>query len=234
MPINFETLKNSEINLKQMLIDFFAHVLKTENKLLILLNKKKKITTRQFNDLVIFERQNNKWEAKILDEASWIISKEIPRAQHLRFIIATIRSIKDLERVGDYVVNVARYAYRAKKVNEKIWNILELTLKEALVILEDVYNNLVSGNKQSKQYYTKKLVPLQMEFSEKYRLIFKELGKIIFKAKNLDDVLGAFTALKYIERSVDRAVNITENFVYISEANFYFAKETRKLDIGKK
>lgn len=234
MPINYETLKYSEVNLKQMLIDFYAHVLKSETKLLNLLKKHKRLTDKQFDELFALEKQSNKWEAKILDEASWVISKDMPRAAHLRFIIAVIRSIRDLERLGDYVINVARYLYRVKKPNPKIWSILAKTLQEALIILKDVYNNLVSGNKQNKAYYSHVLIPLQDKFTKKYRLIFKQLGQIIFKAKNMDDALGAFTAIKNIERSVDHAVNIEENFVFISEANFYFTKETRKIKTGKK
>ena len=74
----------------------------------------------------------------------------------------------------------------------------------------------------------------QEKFTKKYRSLFKQLGQIIFKAKNMDDALGAFTAIKNIERSVDHATNIEENFVFISEANFYFTKETRKIKTGKK
>lgn len=229
MPINFETLRMSEDDLKKMLVKYYANVLKIERKLISFLKQNKRITNAKFDQLYKLEIENNQWEAKILDEASWIISKDMPRAQHLRFVIAIIRSIRDLERMSDYVINVARYFHNRSSVNKQIYKIVTNIGEKALIILKDVYNNLISGDKQNAKYYSEQLIPAQEKFSAKYRSIFKQLGEIIFKAKDPDDALGAFTVIKNVERSVDHAVNIMENFVYISEANFYFTKESRKI-----
>lgn len=232
MPVNFETLRISEENLKKMFNQFFGHVIAMEDKLLTILKNEKRITPENFEMLFKLEQKSNKWEAKLIDEASWILSKDMPKATHLRYIIAVIRSIKDLERMSDYVINIARYFRKVKRLNVHIANVLTDILSSSILILKDVYANFLSGNNQNKEYYVTDLLPTQAKFASKYRIIFKQLGQIAFKSKNTEDALGAFTAIKNIERSVDRVVNIVENFVYISEANFSFTKETRKLNIG--
>ncbi|MBQ6970628.1 hypothetical protein IJQ19_03545 [bacterium] len=42
----------------------------------------------------------------------------MPRANHLRFIIAIINSIKDLERMADYVIASVAIFYKSKQPKE--------------------------------------------------------------------------------------------------------------------
>ncbi|MCQ3908733.1 MAG: hypothetical protein MJ200_04285 [Mycoplasmoidaceae bacterium] len=44
----------------------------------------------------------------------------MPRAAHLRFLIAIIRSIKDLERMGDFVERVATNLQHQKNVDKDV------------------------------------------------------------------------------------------------------------------
>ena len=155
-----------------------------------------------------------------------------PRAAHLRYIIAIIRSIKDLERMGDFVERVAGILYKQKNIDEEIAKILCKLMEGSLLFAKEIYRNINSGSHQTKAYYVKASEKFYA-FSDKYRACFKEAGEKIFRSrKDLRNKLAIFTAIKNIERSVDRVVNIVENFVYISEANFSFTKETRKLNIG--
>lgn len=230
MPINFKTLVTSEKNLRKMFCEFYEHVIKTQKTLLSYLEKDKPFTEEQFKNISQLEKQSNSYEAQVLDETSWIISKDMPRAAHLRYLIAIIRSIKDLERMSDFAFNIANHFYLSKKAPEKKVNdIIVSIIKESLVVVEAVYNNIAEGTKQDQDFYVNKATKLINEFSRKYRAHFKQLGQLTFKTKkNLNDKMGIFTVIKNIERNADHAYNIIENFLYIGDPDFYFYRISRK------
>lgn len=229
MAINFDTLKTSEDNLRKMFLRFFNHVLQSQEYLYKKFKVSSKLTPLQYAHIIANEKKANKMEAQILDETSWIISKDMPRAAHLRFLIAIIRSIKDLERMGDFVERVATNIQHQKHIDKDIQRIICRLMKYSHAYSKEIYRNIASGPHQTKNYYTNRASTMFYDFSAKYRECFKEIGEKIFRSrKDLNQKVAIFTAVKHIERNADHAFNILENFMYISEPNFYFGKESRK------
>lgn len=229
MPINFSTLVTSEYELRKLLLNYYEHVIKMQESLLAMCKPNHKISKDDWEKMVEMERQCNISEATILDETSWIISKDMPRAAHLRYLIAVIRSIKDLERMGDFAFNVGKY-FHNYKVDKNICKILKNIASKSIAVVKTFYKNLQIVRGQSRKYYSTTATNLITEFGIEYKVQFKELGKLIFESnKRLDaNAIGAFTAAKNMERNADHAFNIIENFTYISEGNFFFTKESRK------
>lgn len=230
MAINFDTLKSSEANLRKMFLKFYNHVLQSQDYLLKKFKISANLTPLQYAHIIANEKKANKMEAQILDETSWIISKDMPRAAHLRYLIAIIRSIKDLERMADFVERVATTLQKQKAiekdVHQAICKLMEASYKFSL----EIYRNLASGPHQTKFYYANKATNLFSEFSTKYRSCFKDVGEKIFRSrKDLNQKIAIFTAMKHIERNADHAFNILENFVFINQPDFYFEKESRKI-----
>lgn len=229
MAINFDTLKSSEENLRKMFLKFYNHVLQSQDYLYKKFKVSKKLTPLQYAHIIANEKKANKMEAQILDETSWIISKDMPRAAHLRFLIAIIRSIKDLERMGDFVERVATNLQHQKNVDKDVQRWICLLMKHSYNFSKEIYRNIASGAHQTKNYYINRASSMFYEFSAKYREYFKTIGEKIFRSKkDLNQKVAIFTAIKHIERNADHAFNILENFIYISEPNFYFNKESRK------
>lgn len=229
MPINYDTLKTSEDNLRRLFLKFYSHVLASQEYLYRHFKQDKAISQDTLDYIVEKEKIANQYEAKILDETIWIISKDQPRAAHLRYLISIIRSIRDLERMGDFVERITRILYRQDSIDAGIKRSLGSLLKNSYDFAHEIFRNINSGSNQTKQYYIKKATPYFREFSAKYRESFKTIGEKIFKSKKAThNKLAIFTALKNIERNADHAFNILENFVYIKEPDFYFRKETRK------
>lgn len=229
MAINFDTLKASEDNLRKMFLRFFNHVLQSQDYLYKKFKASKKLTPLQYAHILANEKKANKFEAQILDETSWIISKDMPRAAHLRYLIAIIRSIKDLERMGDFVERVATTLQHQKDIDKDIQRIICRLMKGSHDFSKEIYRNIASGPHQSRTYYTNRASVMFYDFGAKYREGFKEVGEKIFRSrKNLNSKIAIFTAIKHIERNADHAFNILENFIYIEEPNFYFGKESRK------
>lgn len=229
MAINFDTLKASEDNLRRMFLKFYNHVLLSQEYLLKRFKASAQLTPLQYAHILSAEKKANKMEAQILDETSWIISKDMPRAAHLRFLIAIIRSIRDLERMGDFVERVATILQSQKNVDGDIHKIICRLMQGSYDFAKEIYRNIKSGPHQTKNYYINRASVLFYEFGDKYRRCFKEIGEHIFRLrKDMNNKIAIFTAIKNIERNADHAFNILENFVYIGEPNFYFNKESRK------
>lgn len=229
MAINYDTLKTSENFLKKLFLQFFDHVLESQKFLYESFYKTKKITDKQFRYLAKCEKQANQFEAQILDEASWIISKDQPRASHLRFLIAIIKSIKDLERMGDFVDRTCFILRRQKNIDPEVKHAVYCLMKDSYEFSLKIYRNISSGPHQTKEYYTNYASKYFKSFSKSYRNYFTKIGEIIFNdKKDINRKIAIFTAIKNIERNADHAFNILENFVYIGQPDFYFHKESRK------
>ena len=229
MPINFDTLKTSENNLRKLFLKFYSHVLASQDYLYKQFATSKKISAQTLQYIVTKEKIANQYEAQILDEASWIISKDQPRATHLRYLIAIMRSIKDLERMGDFVERITRILYHQTKLDNGLIKIICRLMKESYDFAKGICRNLHFDSKQNKNYYVNNATSNFQDFSKKYRAAFKEIGQKIFKSKrDINSKIAIFTAIKNIERNADHAFNILENFIYISQPDFYFRKESRK------
>lgn len=229
MAINFDTLKTSENYLRGMFLKFYNHVLESQNYLYSKFKSNKKLNQTNYNWIYKNEVKANQYEAQILDEASWIISKDMPRAAHLRYQIAIIRSIRDLERMGDFVDRVAHILKNQKSISNDCHKIICRIMRESYDFSKEIYRNLSLGSNQDRSYYLEKATPHFREFSAKYRAGFKSIGERIFNnKKNLNEKIAIFTAIKYLERNADHSFNIIENFVYIGDPNFYINKKVRK------
>ena len=229
MPINFDTLKTSENNLLKLFLKFYSHVLASQSYLGKQFTQHKKISAKALDHIVTREKLANQYEAQILDEACWIISKDQPRATHLRYLIAIMRSIKDLERMGDFVERITRILYHQKTIDSSIRPIISNLMVESYDFAYGIYRHLHNGSRHSKDYYVNNATKNFQHFSAKYRAGFKEIGQKIFKSKkDINTKVAIFTAIKNIERNADHAFNILENFIYISQPDFYFRKESRK------
>lgn len=229
MAINFDTLKASEDNLRKMFLRFYNHVLQSQDYLYKKFQVSKKLTPLQYAHIITNEKKANKMEAQILDETSWIISKDMPRAAHLRYLIAIIRSIKDLERMADFVERVATTLQNQKEIDNNIHRAICRLMKGSYEFSKEIYRNIHSGAHQTRSYYLNRATTMFYDFSAKYRACFKEIGEKIFRSKkDIKTKIAIFTAIKHIERNADHAFNILENFMYIKEPNFYFGKESRK------
>ncbi len=153
----------------------------------------------------------------------------MPRAEHLRYLIAIIRSIKDLERMGDFVERITIILQNQKRINVVVKKDICKLMYESYLFSKEIYNNILSGPHQTKNYYVNKASIMFDKFSLKYKKCFTEIGKKIFSSKeDINNRIAIFTAIKNIERNADHAFNILENFIYISQPNFYFAKEKIK------
>ena len=230
MPANYSLLKDSENELLERFRAFATHVISSWKKLYKTLQNKEPMSNETLMEFFELEDQSNHFEAEILDESIWAISKNQPVGNHLRFIIAILNSITDLERMADYVMSTAKFFNRHPKIDAKIYDLLVISIKDSSNYIEKILDCLT--NKKAVESY-EAAVEYQRNYQKKYAETMVDLSKIMHSktAKQIADILtGTIIIFKHIERNVDHALNIAENFLYIKESNFFFSKKSKQID----
>ncbi|MEG0450814.1 MAG: phosphate signaling complex protein PhoU [Lysinibacillus sp.] len=166
------------------------------------------------DDIVI-----NRLEEEINDRVILLIAKQQPVATDLRRLMVLVKAASDLERVGDYAVNIAKEAIRIGKEPLVFpTKNLQTMCEKAVEMLESVV----------------------LAFTEEDTVKAKEIADL---DDYVDDLYGATVALllragvdnpahfhqitlltfvcRYLERSADHATNIAEHLFYLIKGKHY-------------
>lgn len=220
--MNYEILKLSERELQDKFIKYCDHVYDFWN--FIYKNIKKSTFTQELLDeALLFEEKSNSLEAQIQDDCVWSISKNAPLANHLRYIISIIHSIRDLERMSDYALSSFKFFYKNKVPND-VTNLIVSIMKEAIAGMSKVYESI----KINPAIETYKICQDAHEaFKKHYVEMLKGLSSIL-KKKSTGEIAslfqGAIIVIKHIERLMDHLENIAENFMFIKRPDLFLEK----------
>lgn len=212
MAINFFSLEKSEIELKQNFNEFLGLCYKIYSKLEQIVSKD------ELNDATFSEMHEYKIKAKekkrdVRDDCIWVLSKDQPRANHLRFVIAILYSVRDLERIAEQAYGIIWY-YKNSAFNKN----LKKTISKMLEFSKNVFKSM-------KKIIEEKDVTKHKEVFKKLENDFKEQHKKMLSEAIKDSPDGneeefeyiyAFSIImKYIDRTMDHLLSIYENFSMI-------------------
>lgn len=142
-----------------------------------------------------------------------LIALQQPMAKDLRVIGTVIKAIADLERIGDYSVDIAKTAIRLS--NEKYFKPLELISKMATMVdtmIEETLKAFLERDLQLAQ----KVCNDDDEIDHLYKNLFDELLDYMRKDPNLIYQATYFLFIaRYLERCADHIVNVAERVHYM-------------------
>lgn len=182
----------------------------------------KLISVCQTRDLTlaeqIMEQDNlvNEMEVSINVDAYLLIAKQCPVASDLRRIISVLKISNELERIGDYTVNIAKYMVKTKNNNEAFLD----RIVELATIFMDMLERIMEA-------FEREDVPLALQVNEsdevldkEYKKSVKDLMKIAKTStdEETEEAMRVLLVLKQIERAGDHVTNIAENIVYLVNA----------------
>ena len=163
------------------------------------------------------EIQVNTMEVKIDQECTNILARRQPAATDLRLLVAIIKTITDLERIGDEAQKIAK---RAIDLSEKhggpksyyisikaMGNLVARMLHDALDALArmDSKDALKVANKEP-------------ESDDQYSAIMRQLITYMMEdARNISGALDAIWVIRALERIGDHSRNICEYVIYLVE-----------------
>lgn len=155
----------------------------------------------------------NEMEVSINVDGYLLIAKQCPVASDLRRIITALKISNELERIGDYTVNIAKYLKRNQKTSE-------LFLKDITTlgtIFMEMLDRIIEAFKTENVELALEVNDSDEILDKKYAESVKNLMKVAKTAtdKEIEESMGALLVLKQLERAGDHVTNIAESIVYL-------------------
>jgi phosphate transport system protein len=164
----------------------------------------------------------NAMEVSIDEACTRIIAKRQPTAKDLRLIIAIIKTITDLERIGDVATKIAYVAIESPSSKEEKFQVsLEPLGRHAISMLHQVLDAFARMDIASAALVHKLDDKLDLE----YEAVIRQLMTYMMEdPKNIPHILQVMWSARAIERVGDRCQNICEYIIY-----FVKGKDVRHL-----
>lgn len=161
----------------------------------------------------------NRLEEEINDRVILLIAKQSPVATDLRRLIVIIKVASDMERVGDYAVNIAKETIRLGKEDHlpQIAQIEKMHKLAAAMLLQ-----VIEAFVEEDVAKAKEIAELDDQVDELYG---KVLTQLMLAGSGDPDKISQITQLafigRYMERSADHATNIAEQLFYLVRGRHY-------------
>ncbi|CAE6886384.1 phosphate signaling complex protein PhoU [Vibrio alginolyticus] len=164
----------------------------------------------------------NAMEVSIDDTCTRIIAKRQPTAKDLRLIMAIIKTITDLERIGDVATRIAYVAIESPSSKERQFQVsLEPLCRQAIQMLHQVLDAFARMDVEAAAEVHKQDDKLDAE----YEAVIRQLMTYMMEdPKNIPHILQVMWSARAIERVGDRCQNICEYIIY-----FVKGKDVRHL-----
>ncbi|MCB1845922.1 MAG: phosphate signaling complex protein PhoU [Halieaceae bacterium] len=156
----------------------------------------------------------NDLEVKICDQCTDILARRQPAAGDLRMIVAIIRMVANLERIGDEASKIGRKARKLADAPDRHAYIAEpLHLgKEVSEMLRGALDAFARLDVQSAIEIIARDPEIDREFKSLNRLLISHIMEQPQRVKNM---LRINSCARALERIGDHAVNLCEEVVYL-------------------
>ncbi len=161
------------------------------------------------------DRRVNTLEVKIDEACGQVIARRQPAAGDLRLVMAVIKTITDLERIGDEAEKIARMA---KLLSQKSGLVLPRyqEIKHAAEIALDMLRKSLDAFARLDIVMAAQVVRQDDQVDEEFRAIMRYLITFMMEdPRTISTSLEILFVAKAIERIGDHAKNISEYVIYM-------------------
>lgn len=156
----------------------------------------------------------NSLEMEIDEECSRIVARRQPAASDLRLVISVIKTINDLERIGDEVKRVA------KMVREEMEGALEEDIRQELEhmgeLVREMLAQVLDAFARNDIRTAVDVVRADRKVDVKYNSITRQLMTHMAQdASSIPTIMNVLWAARAMERMGDRCQNIAEYVIYL-------------------
>jgi phosphate transport system protein len=161
------------------------------------------------------DSQVNALEMQIDEDCSHIIARRQPAASDLRIVLMMIKTITDLERIGDEAAKVARYALKSSK-EERILTPRFVEIKAMASTARDMLHMSLDAFARSDTTKVIEIAHMDEEVDEQYQAAIRQLITFMLEdPRTISISLEVLFIAKAVERIGDHAKNISEYVVYM-------------------
>ncbi len=167
------------------------------------------------NQVIAEDHRVNAMEVKIDEACSQMIARRQPTAGDLRLIMTVVKTITDLERIGDEAEKIARMA---KMLSQK--NVLAFPryheIKNASEIAVDMLRKALDAFARLDVMMAAQVVRQDDQVDEEFRSIMRYLITFMMEdPRTISTSLEILFVAKAIERIGDHAQNMAEYVIYM-------------------
>ncbi len=158
----------------------------------------------------------NSLEVSIDEECTQILAKRQPAAGDLRLVLAVIKTISDLERIGDEIKKIGKMVVRqCEQESPKSYYISVLSMGQHVQkMLHDALDVFARMDSQS----AIDVAAQDDRIDEEYGAILRQLITYMMEdPRSISNVMDVVWAVRALERIGDHAHNICENVIYLVE-----------------
>jgi phosphate transport system protein len=167
------------------------------------------------NSVIKKDTQVNALEVQIDEDCSHIIARRQPAASDLRMVLMMIKSITDLERIGDEAAKVARYALKSSEAEHKLTPRF-VEIKAMAHTAREMLHMALDAFARSDATKVVEIAQMDEEVDEQYQAAIRQLITFMLEdPRTISTSLEVLFMAKAVERIGDHAKNIAENVVYM-------------------
>jgi phosphate transport system protein len=215
---NFEFEKHTSSEYNTELEDIRNHLLKmggvAENQLRMVLKAMKNNSAELADEILLQENDIDQMEVDLDQECTRIIARRQPAASDLRLIVAVMKSITDIERIGDETEKMARLLKKLinRDFHSKYFDEIDSLGQEVLTNLSASLNALARLDAEEAIKIAQKDQVIDAHFDELNGRLIKNMVKDPSKVK---PYLKMSQCAQSLERIGDHAKNICEYIIYL-------------------
>lgn len=179
-------------------------------------------------EIIHTEKRVNAMEISIDRDCEKLFALLTPVATDLRFVISVLKINSDLERIGDYAENIAKYVIAVEKEFTK-----EQIERVRLLEMFSIANEMLYSIREAFESDDTKLARKVFKKDKKLNKINENASKIIAaivkdKPSEIRAFLFLFSTIRKLERVGDHIKNISENIIFYLEAKVLKHKKKLK------
>jgi len=167
------------------------------------------------NTVMANDHRVNALEVALDEECSMIIARRQPTARDLRMLLTVIKTITDLERIGDEASKVARMAKLIYETDRLVAPRFT-EIKHMTSIVLDMLRKALDGFARLEASNATQIARLDESVDEEYRMVLRHLVTYMMEdPRSISMFIEIIFAAKAIERMGDHAKNMSEYVVYM-------------------
>lgn len=166
-------------------------------------------------DVMERDTRVNALEVQVDEDCSHIIARRQPAARDLRMIMMMVKTITDLERIGDEATKIARTAQRIYE-QDRMYKPRFNEIKSMVGIVREMLRTSLDSFARLDVSQTLEVAKQDEQVDEQFRAAMRQLITFMFEdPRTISMSLEVLFVAKAVERIGDHAKNISEYVVYM-------------------